>query len=286
MEIKKISIEVKEGNGTSIRPSALDEFVGQQEIKRILQTAIHAAETAQHPLGHVLFSGESGHGKTTLAQIIANERNVNIKIVTGYAISKPSELMSILNNVEDGDILFIDEIHRLKPNIEEILYIAMEDFVIDMVMPEGGNVRIPINPFTLIGATTKMESMAGPLKNRFVYKFHFADYTQDEKRQIVKRYLKLYRISASENIVSNIEEKVESAPREIHNFVVKIRDYLISHGSDSSNGNLEFADSQRSDFDVRINIEKGGLTPIHRKYLDILAEFDAPVGVKTIAVKL
>ena len=286
MEIRKISIETKDGNTASIRPSALDEFVGQQEIKRILQTAIHAAQSAQHPLGHVLFSGESGHGKTTLAQIIANERNVNIKIVTGYAISKPSELMSILNNVEDGDILFIDEIHRLKPNIEEILYIAMEDFVIDMVMPEGGNVRIPINPFTLIGATTKMESIAGPLKNRFVYKFHFSDYTQDEKRQIIKRYLKLYNIVASENIVSNIEEKVESAPREIHNFVVKIRDYLISHGGDTNNGTLQFSDNQRPDFDTRINIEKGGLTPIHRKYLDILGEFDAPVGVKTIAVKL
>lgn len=156
---------------------------------------------------------------------------MNIKIVTGYAISKPSELISILNNIENGDVLFIDEIHRLKPNIEEILYIAMEDFVIDMVMPEGGNVRIPINSFTLIGATTRMEAIAGPLKNRFVYKFHFEDYSAEEKRAIIRRYLKLYHITASEDIVSRIEQKVESTPREIHNFVVKIRDYLISHSS-------------------------------------------------------
>lgn len=131
-----------------------------------------------------------------------------------------------------------------------------------------------------------MESIAGPLKNRFVYKFHFNDYTQEEKRHIIKRYLKLYHISASESIVGNIEEKVESTPREIHNFVVKIRDYLISH-SEHDDEKLSFQDAQRPLFDARINIEKGGLTPLHRKYLDILDESDgSPVGVKTIAVKL
>ncbi len=229
MEIKKISLETKTESNATTRPTLLADFIGQEEIKRILHTAISSAKQRQNPLGHVLFSGESGHGKTTLAQIIAKELGVNIKIVTGYAITKPSELISILNNIEQGDILFIDEIHRLKPNIEEILYIAMEDFVIDMVMPEGGNVRIPINAFTLVGATTKMESIAGPLKNRFVYKFHFHDYTQDEKMSIIKRYLKLYAIDAAHSIVEKIEEKVESTPREIHNFIVKIRDYLISH---------------------------------------------------------
>lgn len=211
---------------------------------------------------------------------------MNIKIVTGYAISKPSELISILNNIEQGDILFIDEIHRLKPNIEEILYIAMEDFVIDMVMPEGGNVRIPINAFTLIGATTKMESIAGPLKNRFVYKFHFHDYSQEEKMHIIKRYMKLYAIDGAHSIIAKIEEKVESTPREIHNFIVKIRDFLISHTK--HDGKLfQFAESLWEQFDSWINIEKGGLTPLHRKYLDILDESDGnPVGVKTIAVKL
>lgn len=162
----------------------------------------------------------------------------------------------------------------------------MEDFVIDMVMPEGGNVRIPINPFTLIGATTKMESIAGPLKNRFVYKFHFQDYSQPEKLDIIKRYLKLYAIDAVHSIVEKIEEKVESTPREIHNFVVKIRDYLISH-TDHNGSAFKFLESLWSDFEVRINIEKGGITPLHKKYLAILDDHDGnPVGVKTIAVKL
>lgn len=286
MEVRKIQIETKSESNSGTRPSSLADFIGQQEIKRILHTAIDSAKQRQHPLGHVLFSGESGHGKTTLAQIVSKELDVNIKIVTGYAITKPSELMSILNNIEQGDILFIDEIHRLKPNIEEILYIAMEDFVIDMVMPEGGNVRIPINAFTLVGATTRMEAIAGPLKNRFVYKFHFHDYTKEEKIQIIRRYLTLYNISADDAIVAKIEEKVESTPREIHNFVVKIRDYLISH-TDSDGEHFTFHESNRADFDTWINIEKGGLTPLHRKYLDILDESDgSPVGVKTIAVKL
>ena len=131
-----------------------------------------------------------------------------------------------------------------------------------------------------------MESIAGPLKNRFVYKFHFQDYSQEEKIQIIKRYLRLYAIDAVHSVVEKIEEKVESTPREIHNFVVKIRDYLISHTR--HDGSLfAFAESLRNDFETRINIEKGGLTPLHRKYLDILDQYDGvPVGVKTIAVKL
>lgn len=285
MEIKKIRIERKGDDAATIRPWMLVEFIGQDEIKRIIQTAVSSAKQVWHPLGHILFSGESGHGKTTLAQIIAKELGVNIKIVTGYAITKPSELISILNNVEKWDILFIDEIHRLKPNIEEILYIAMEDFVIDMVMPEGGNVRIPINPFTLIGATTKMESIAWPLKNRFVYKFHFNDYSQEEKIQIIRRYMKLYFIDAVDSIISMIEEKVESTPREIHNFIVKIRDYLISH-SPHDGHSFDFDESFWADFSTWVNIDKWGLTSLHKKYLDVLSEHDTPVGVKTIAAKL
>ncbi len=285
MEIKKIRVETKQDESAPIRPWLLAEFIGQEEIKRIVYTAIKSAKQAGHPLGHILFSGESGHGKTTLAQIIAKELGVNIKIVTGYAITKPSELISILNNVEKWDILFIDEIHRLKPNIEEILYIAMEDFVIDMVMPEGGSVRIPINPFTLIGATTRLEAVATPLKNRFVYKFHFNDYSQEEKIQIIKRYMKLYFIEAIDAIIQRIEEKVESTPREIHNFIVKIRDYLISH-TEHNGKDFSFDESFREDFDQWVNIDKWWLTSLHKKYLDVLWEYDAPVGVKTLAAKL
>lgn len=180
-------------------------------------------------MGHMLFSGPSGFGKTTMAHIISKQGNVSIKAVTGYAITKPSEIISILNTLETGDVLFIDEIHRLKPNIEEVLYIAMEDFVIDMVMPEGGNVRIPINPFTLIGATTKSESLSQPIKNRFVYQFHFMEYTPTEKEIIIKKYLKKYGIMADDQLIKKMSEKVAAVPREIHNFCIKIRDYVITH---------------------------------------------------------
>ena len=163
-----------------------------------------------------------------MAGIIAKQRQGNIKVVTGYAIAKPSEIVSILNALEPGDLLFIDEIHRLKPNIEEVLYIAMEDFVIDMVMPEGGNVRIPINPFTLIGATTKPESLSQPIKNRFVYHFHFMEYNSKEKQKIIHRYLVQNQISTSPAILEAMAGKVDAVPREIHNFCIKLRDFVIT----------------------------------------------------------
>ena len=125
-------------------------------------------------------------------------------------------------------MLFIDEIHRLKPSIEEILYIAMEDYCIDMVMPEGGNVRIPLHSFSLIGATTKMESLADPLKNRFVYKFHFSDYNLQEQQRIIQRYLKFHSIDYQDNIIQDIADNILPIPREINNFCVILRDYLIT----------------------------------------------------------
>jgi Holliday junction DNA helicase RuvB len=229
----------------------------------------------------MLFSGPSGFGKTTMATIISKQGNVNIKAVTGYAITKPAEIISILNNLETGDILFIDEIHRLKPNIEEVLYIAMEDFVIDMVMPEGGNVRIPINPFTLIGATTKAESLSQPMKNRFVYHFHFMEYTPIEKETLIKKYLNHYAITIDESLVKKLAEKVGSVPREIHNFCIKIRDFVITHAPEK-----KLTEHLRGEFLHHSQIEEGGMTPLHAKYLEILREADRPMGVKAIAVQL
>ena len=148
-----------------------------------------------------MLSGPSGYGKTTLAQIIAKLLGVQIKIINAYAISKPAEMISILNSLQVHDILFVDEVHRLKAPVEEVLYSAMEDHVIDMVMPEGGSVRIPIHPFTLVGATTQMESLSTPFKNRFIYKFHLIEYDTDEKHQIILRYLHHYHITAADEII-------------------------------------------------------------------------------------
>lgn len=232
-------------------------------------------------MGHLLFSGPSWFGKTTMAHIISKQGQVNIKAVTWYAITKPSEIISILNTLENWDILFIDEIHRLKPNIEEVLYIAMEDFVIDMVMPEGGNVRIPINPFTLIGATTKSEALSQPIKNRFVYHFHFMEYTPSEKETIIKKYLDKYEIKTSNEIIKKISEKVDAVPREIHNLCIKIRDFVITESQDKI-----LTEHLRDFFLTHSKIEEGGMTPLHAKYLEILEKADRPIGVKAIAVQL
>ena len=280
MEIKKISLETATGWNISHRPQSFAEFIWQTPIKSVLQTAIESAKLREAPLGHILFSGSSGFGKTTLATIISQQMNTNIKVVTGYALTKPSEIVSLLNSLESWDILFIDEIHRIKPTLEEVLYIAMEDFVIDMLMPEWWSIRLPINPFTLVWATTKPESLSQPMKNRFIYHFHFMDYDLEEKKTILDRYLQHYQVNYEPDLLEKFVQKVASVPREIHNLVIKIRDYLISR-------QLPILTSEdREEFLKHSQIDDWGMMPIHKKYLDILADFDRPVGVKTLAVQL
>ena len=280
MEIKKISLETTTSWTISHRPQSFAEFIWQAPIKSVLQTAIESAKLREAPLGHILFSGSSGFGKTTLATIISQQMNTNIKVVTGYALTKPSELVSLLNSLESWDILFIDEIHRIKPTLEEVLYIAMEDFVIDMLMPEWWSIRLPINPFTLVWATTKPESLSQPMKNRFIYHFHFMDYDLEEKKTILDRYLQHYQVNYEPDLLERFVQKVASVPREIHNLVIKIRDYLISR-------QLPILTSKdREEFLKHSQIDDWGMMPIHKKYLDILADFDRPVGVKTLAVQL
>lgn len=280
MEIKKISPETTTSWTISHRPQSFAEFIWQAPIKSVLQTAIESAKLREAPLGHILFSGSSGFGKTTLATIISQQMNTSIKVVTGYALTKPSELVSLLNSLESWDILFIDEIHRIKPTLEEVLYIAMEDFVIDMLMPEWWSIRLPINPFTLVWATTKPESLSQPMKNRFIYHFHFMDYDLEEKKTILDRYLQHYQVNYEPHLLEKFVQKVASVPREIHNLVIKIRDYLISR-------QLPILTSKdREEFLKHSQIDDWGMMPIHKKYLDILADFDRPVGVKTLAVQL
>ena len=280
MEIKKISLETTTSWTISHRPQSFAEFIWQAPIKSVLQTAIESAKLREAPLGHILFSGSSGFGKTTLATIISQQMNTNIKVVTGYALTRPSELVSLLNSLESWDILFIDEIHRIKPTLEEVLYIAMEDFVIDMLMPEWWSIRLPINPFTLVWATTKPESLSQPMKNRFIYHFHFMDYDLEEKKTILDRYLQHYQVNYEPHLLEKFVQKVASVPREIHNLVIKIRDYLISR-------QLPILTSKdREEFLKHSQIDDWGMMPIHKKYLDILGDFDRPVGVKTLAVQL
>ncbi len=285
MEVKKISTDKNLNKKASFRPSNFKQFVGQNNIKKVLQSSISSAKQRNQPIGHTLFAGPSGFGKTTLANIVANSMNVNIKIITGYAISKPSELISVLSNLQKGDILFIDEIHRLKAPIEEILYIAMEDFVIDMVTPEWDDLRVPIEPFSLLWATTKMQSLSNPLKNRFIYKFHFTDYSSKEKQLIIEKYLQNENIQYNKKLLKTISQNLVSVPREIRNFCIKLRDYLISQINQTNQLNL--TDKRWQDFKSWANIQFGWLTHIHSRYIEILKEYQPkPVGLKTISLKL
>jgi len=284
MEVKKIATDKLIDISQWRRPQAFDDFLGQEHIKEIVQTTIDSAKKRNSQIWHTLFSWPSWFWKTTIANIIAKQMDRNIKAITWYAINKPAEIISILNSLEDGEILFIDEIHRLKPNVEEVLYIAMEDFVIDMVMPDGWNMRIPISPFTLIWATTMPEKLTKPLKNRFVYNHHFMDYTDKEKQQIIKQYLEHYELNFQYDLLFEIHKKVDAVPREIHNLCVKIRDFVISKQIEDSKYYLD--EKLRNDFVDYMKIEDWGLTLLHQKYLDILREYDRPLWSKTIAIQM
>ena len=281
MHIEKINTKQTEIGWKKIRPDNFHTFVGQSHITRILQTAIDSAQKKSHALWHILLSGPSGYGKTTLAQITANIYGKKFHTVTWYAISKPAELISIMTSMNEGDVLFIDEIHRIKPILEEMLYIAMEDFAIDMMMGDGWAVRVPLKPFTLIWATTKPESLSEPLKNRFIYSFHCMDYNEDEKHNIVERYLKHYEIQYTSDLIKLISRKVDTVPRKIHNLIVKIRDFLISGHHD-----LILDEHIRKECEHRLSIRDGGITNIHERYLDILKSNNNAVWLKTIALQL
>ncbi len=264
------------------RPKHFTEFVGQEHIKNVLQTAIQSSITSNQALWHILLSWKSGFGKTTLAIITATSTKSNIKIITWYAIHKPSELISLLNLLQEWDILFIDEIHRLKAPVEEVLYTAMEDNTIDMILPDGHHIKLPIEPFTLIWATTKLESLSEPLKNRFVYQFHMEPYTFEEKKLIIQRYLTLQNIIFSEDIVTVIADHIANVPRQIANFCHQLKDYLVVHSKD-----LEITHKKWDAFWDRTSLEKWWITLLHKRYLSILEEANySPVGLKTLSVKL
>ena len=236
MQIKKANVKKidKIQEEKSVRPEYFDDFIGQENIKIILRSWIISAIKRNDTLGHVLFSWDSWFWKTTLSRIIASNLWKNIKIITAYAIEKSSDIISILNQLENWDILFIDEIHRLKPKIEEILYIAMEDFRVDIVLQDE-TTDIPINKFTLIWATNKLESLSDAFKNRFVYKFHLNPYKKDEKQKILEKYLTQFNINCEKVILNKLSSKTLPVPREIKNLAIRTRDYLISSGLKENN---------------------------------------------------
>ncbi|MBW7954329.1 Holliday junction branch migration DNA helicase RuvB [Candidatus Gracilibacteria bacterium] len=265
----------------TLRPKALGDYVGQEQIKKHLQVSISAAKIRKSPLEHILFYGPPGLGKTTLANIIANEMQANLKISSGPAIERQADLISILSNIEEGDILFIDEIHRLKPQIEEILYTAMEDFVIDIMVGKGTgaqSVRMPLKPFTLVGATTKLSSLSNPLRDRFgnVLKLDF--YSDIDLFEIVKNNSKILQIDFLDDLINALAKRSRGTPRIANRLLKILRDYSVIGKNINSKEVFEeiFKD---------LSIDEIGLDYLDKKYLNTLLKkfLGGPTGLGTLS---
>jgi holliday junction DNA helicase RuvB len=269
----------------SIRPLALGEFIGQQQAQANLKVFIQAAKTRGDALDHVLFVGPPGLGKTTLSQIIARELGVNFKATSGPVISKAGDLAALLTNLEERDVLFIDEIHRLNPAVEEILYPAMEDFQLDLIIGEGPaarSVRIDLAKFTLVGATTRAGLLTTPLRDRFGIPIRLNFYTVEELEQIVTRAARVMGIGISADGANEIARRSRGTPRIAGRLLRRVRDFALVAGDDSISRTL--ADRSLSLLDV----DAIGLDVMDRRYLSTIAEkfSGGPVGIETIAAAL
>lgn len=265
-----------------LRPKTLDEYVGQKKIKNHLKIFISAAIKRNEPLEHILLYGPPGLGKTTLANIIANETNANIRVTSGPAIEKQGDLASILSNLKEGDILFIDEIHRLKTNVEEILYSAMEDFALDLIVGKGPgarSMRLALPKFTLIGATTKAGSLSSPLRDRFgvIHKLDF--YQADEIGEIIRRSAQILDCKISNEACELLSGRARFTPRIANRILKRLRDYaeVVHQGEITHNIAQEGLES--------LGVDQHGLDHTDRFILEtILGKFDGgPVGLSTLA---
>lgn len=276
----------EESLDVSLRPETLSEFVGQKHLKDNLSVFIKAARERQEPLDHVLFTGPPGLGKTTLSQIIAKELGVGFRSTSGPIISKAGDLAAILTNLQPKDVLFIDEIHRLTPSVEEVLYSAMEDFKLDIMIGEGPSARsitIDLPPFTLVGATTRAGLITRPLRERFGIPLQLNFYTHDELMAIVNRMAGLIGLSVNESGALEVAKRSRGTPRIAKRLTKRLRDFQdIYHKGEPVN-----AEKAALGMD-RLGVDANGLDAMDRKYLTQIAEFysGGPVGIETIAASL
>ncbi len=269
----------------SLRPKSLKEFIGQKHFIDNLSVYIEAAKQRKEPIDHIILSGPPGLGKTTLASIVAREMNVNFKSTSAPMLEKVGDLAAILTDIEYGDVFFIDEIHRLRKNIEEVLYSAMEDFALDFIIgqgPSAKSIKINLNHFTLIGATTRSGLISSPLLARFGIKGHLDFYHHDEIKTIINRSSKLLEIKIEDDAAEILSKCSRGTPRVANNLLRRLRDFAQVEGDGVINLNIAEESLKR------MKIDNLGLNKIDKNLLKILIENyeGGPVGCKTLAISL
>lgn len=269
----------------SLRPKRFSEYIGQKNVTDNLKVYIEAARMRKEPLDHVLFYGPPGLGKTTLAGIIANELHVDLRITSGPAIERAGDLAAILTNLSDHDVLFIDEIHRLNRTVEEVLYAAMEDYALDIIIgkgPSARSIRLDLAKFTLIGATTRAGSLSAPLRDRFGVISKFEMYRPEELRQILRRSAEILRVGIDEESLTEIARRSRGTPRVANRLLKRVRDFSQVMGTGVVD--LEITNKTL----LALGIDKEGLEALDREILSVIIQRfrGGPVGIDTIAAAI